>query len=127
MKKGAFYALSSSNPPNKVFEIKQGGTEKLVVKASRCAEGKFPVNLAVLPPAPLIPAPQGAPPPPPGASVQVAPIPADKDEATVTISIPPQSPVGLRQTILLSGAMNTGKEAVTRLLPAIIVKVIAAK
>jgi hypothetical protein len=127
VKEGAFYALSSSSPPAKVLEIKQGGSEKVVVKASRRVEGKFPVNLAVMPPAPLIPAPQGAPPPPPGANVQVAPIPADKDEATVTISVPPQSPVGLRQTILLSGTMNTGKESVTRLLPAIAVKVIAAK
>jgi hypothetical protein len=127
VKEGAFYALSWNNPPAKVLEIKQGGSEKIVVKAARRAEGKFPVNLAVLPPAPLIPAPQGAPPPPPGASVQAAPIPADKDEATVTISIPPQSPVGLRQTIIVSGTMNTGKESVTRLLPAIAVRVIAAK
>jgi hypothetical protein len=127
VKEGAFYALSWNNPPAKVLEIKQGGSEKLVVKAARRAEGKFPVNLALLPPAPLIPAPQGAPPPPPGANVQVAPIPADKDEATVTISVPPQSPVGLRQTILVSGTMNTGKESITRLLPAIAVKVVAAK
>jgi hypothetical protein len=127
VKEGAFYALSWNNPPAKVLEIKQGGSEKVVVKAARRAEGKFPVNLAVLPPAPLIPAPQGAPPPPPGANVQVAPIPADKDEATVTISAAPQSPVGLRQTIILSGTMNTGKETVTRLLPAIAVKVVAAK
>jgi hypothetical protein len=127
VKEGAFYALSSNNPPNKVLEVKQGGSGKVLVKVSRRAEGKFPVNLAAVPPAPLIPAPQGAPPPPPGANVQVAPIPADKDEATVTISVPPQSPVGLRQTILVSGTMNTGKESVTRLLPAITVKVVAAK
>ena len=123
VKEGAFYTLSSSSPPAKVLEIKQGASEKVVVKVSRRAEGKFPVNLAVLPPAPLIPAP------PKArrlrrrdANVQVAPIPVDKDEATVTISIPPKSPVGLRQTILLSGTMNTGKESVTRLLPAIAVK-----
>jgi hypothetical protein len=60
-----------------------------------------------------------------GKKDRVAPIPADKDEATVTISVPPQSPVGLMQTVILSGTMNTGKESVTRLLPAIAVKVIA--
>ncbi len=42
VKEGAFYALSSNNPPDKVLEIKQGGSEKVVVKASRRAEGKFP-------------------------------------------------------------------------------------
>jgi hypothetical protein len=127
VKEGAVYAISSDIPPGKVLEIKQGDSAKVVVKASRRAEGKFPVNLAAVPPAPLIPSPQGAPPPPPGATVQVAPISADKDEATVTISVPPKSPVGLRQTILLSGTMNTGKENVIRLLPAIAVKVVAAK
>ncbi len=56
-----------------------------------------------------------------------ASIPADKDEAIVTITAAPKAPVGLVQTIILSGVMNTGKESVTRLLPAIPVKVVAAK
>ena len=58
VKEGAIYALSWNNPPAKVLEIKQGGSEKVVVKAVRRAEGKFTVNLAVLPPAALIPPPR---------------------------------------------------------------------
>ena len=56
-----------------------------------------------------------------------ASIPAGKDEAVVTIKAMPKAPVGLPQTVILSGAMQTGKESVTRTLPAIAVKVIAAK
>ena len=42
-------------------------------------------------------------------------------------SAPAKAPVGWQQTIILSGTMNTGKETITRTLPAIAVKVVAAK
>ena len=56
-----------------------------------------------------------------------ASIPADKDEAIITLTAAPKAPIDLKQTIILSGTMNTGKETITRLLPAIAVRVIAAK
>jgi hypothetical protein len=123
----AFFTISANLAPKQVLEVKQGGTVQVVVKAARKADGKFPVNLAALPPSRLVPVAPGAPPPPEGVTVAAASIPADKDEATVTISAPAKAPVGLQQTIILGGTMNTGKETTTRTLPAIAVRVIAAK
>ena len=61
-------------------------------------------------------------------TVTAASIPAGKDEATITINAAPKAPAGLKQTIIVSGVMNTGtKGNVARLLPAITVKIIAAK
>jgi hypothetical protein len=127
VKEPAFFTISANIPPKQVLEVKQGGTVQVVVKAARKADGKFPVNLAAVPPSRLVPVPPDAPPPPEGVTVTAALIPADKDDAIVTINAAPKAPVGLMQTIILSGTMNTGKESVTRLLPAIAVKVIAAK
>jgi len=127
VKESAFYTLSANLAPKQVLEVKQGASAQVLVKAARRAEGKFPVNLAVLPPAQLVPAPPDAPQPPPGLTVTAASIPADKDEATVTITAAPKAPVGMQQPIILNATMNTGKETITRTLPAIPVKIIAAK
>jgi hypothetical protein len=127
VKESAFYTLWANLAPKQVLEVKQGASAQVIVKAARRAEGKFPVSLALVPPAQLVPAPPDAPQPPPGLTVTAASIPADKDEATVTITAAPKAPVGLQQPIILNGTMNTGKETVTRMLPAIPVKIIAAK
>ncbi len=82
--------------------------------------------MAAVPPAKLVPLPPNTP-SPEGVTVSAASIPADKEEATVTISASPKAPVGSQQTVILSGTMNTGKETVTRVLPAIPVKILAAK
>jgi hypothetical protein len=122
----AFFTLSASVPPQQVLEVKQGGTVQVTVKAARREDGKFPVNLAAVPPSRLVPLPPNTP-PPEGVTVAAASIPADKEQAIVTISASPKAPIGLRQTVILSGTMNTGKETVTRVLPAIPVKIIAVK
>ena len=128
VKEPAFYTISANLPPKQVLEVKQGGKVEVVVKAARRAEGKFPVNLALLPPTVLVPPPQDAPRPgPPPLTVAAASIPADKDEATVTITAAAKAPFGAQQTIILRGTMNAGKETVTRLLPAITARVVAAK
>jgi hypothetical protein len=127
VREAAFFTISANLAPKQVLEIKQGGAAQVVVKAARRADGKFPLNLAAVPPSRLVPLPPDAPPPPEGVTVAAASIPADKDEAIVTITAAPKAPVGLTQTIILGGTMNTGKESVTRLLPAIAVKVTAAK
>jgi hypothetical protein len=127
VKESAFYSLSADLPANGVLEVKQGGSVKVAVKVSRKADGKFPVNLAAVPRSPLVPPPPDSPQPPPGVTVTAASIAADKNEATLTIAAPAKAPVGLRQTVILGGTMNTGKETVARTLPAIAVKIIAAK
>jgi hypothetical protein len=127
VKETSLFTLSTSTPPKQVLEIKQGGTVDIVVKAARKADAKFPINLAVVPPAQLMPVVQGAPPPPPGVSVKPATIPADKEEATITISADPKAAIDLKKSIILQGTTNTGKETVTRTLPAIPIKIIAAK
>ncbi|MGA2617533.1 MAG: hypothetical protein ABSF26_07995 [Thermoguttaceae bacterium] len=118
-----FFTLSASVPPKQIVEVKQGGTVQVAVKAARQADGKFPVNLAPVPPSKLVPV-SPDPPPPEGVSVAAVSIPADKEVATVTISAPPKAPIGLQQ-VILSGTMNTGKETVTRVLPAIPIRILA--
>ena len=87
VKEPAFFTISANIPPKQVLEVKQGGTVKVVVKAARRADGKFPVNLAVLPPSRLVPPPQDTPrPPPQPLTVTATSIPAGKDEAIVTIT-----------------------------------------
>jgi len=85
------------------------------------------VNLAAVPPSRLVPLPPGASPPAEGLTVTAASIPADKDEAIVTITAASKAPAGLQPAIILGGTMNTGKETITRTLPAIPVKVVAGK
>ena len=127
LKEPTGFTLSANIPPKQVLEVMQGQTVQVVVKAARKAEAKFPVNLAAVPRSQLVPVPPDSPQPPPGVTVNTASIPADKDEATITLTAAPKAPVDLKQTIILSGTMNTGKETITRLLPAIAVRVIAAK
>ena len=127
VKESAFYTLSANIPPKQLLELKQGGTAQVIVKALRQADGKYPVNLAAMPPSQLVPFPPGATQPPPGVTVTAASIPADKEEATITITASPKAPLGLQKPILISGTMNTGKETITRMLPAIAVKITAAK
>ncbi|MGA2618206.1 MAG: hypothetical protein ABSF26_11385 [Thermoguttaceae bacterium] len=131
VKESAFYTLSSDLPPDRVLEVKEGGAAKLVVKALRKADGKLPVKLAAVPRSPLVPPPPDAPPPPKdgivaqGVTVTAASIPADKDEATITITAVAKAPVGLQETIIISGTSTVGKQTITRTLPAIHVKIIA--
>jgi hypothetical protein len=127
VKEPAFFTISANIPPKQVLEVKQGGAAQVVVKAARRADGKFPVNLAAVPPSRLVPLPPGASPPAEGLTVTAASIPADKDEAIVTITAASKAPAGLQPAIILGGTMNTGKETITRTLPAIPVKVVAGK
>jgi hypothetical protein len=53
-------------------------------------------------------------------------LPADKDEATVNISVANDAKPGLLQNLIIMGVMKTGKETITRYLPAIPIKVVAA-
>ena len=76
---------------------------QVVIHADRHAGAKGPINLT-------------ADAPPPGITMKTSPtvIPADKTDATVTLVVSSQSPVGTLQTVILAGTMNTGTETVTR-------------
>jgi len=122
----AFFTLSANVPPKQVLEVKQGDKVQVTVKAARKEDGKFPVNVAAAPPSKLVPLPPNTP-APEGVTVAATSIPADKEEATVTISASPKASIGLQHTVILVGTMNTGQQTITRVLPAIPVKIIAAK
>ena len=53
--------------------------------------------------------------------VNIAP---DKSEATVTLGITPQAPVGLRRNIIITGTMGSGDTATVHVAPALPIKVI---
>ena len=85
----------------------------MLVKAARSGEAKFPINLAV------VDAPAGI-------TVKTEPIPADKNELPITISVPKQAPAGRKVNVILSGTMSTGKEA-ARTAPAIAITILPEK
>ncbi len=64
--------------------------------------------------------------PPGGITVTAAVLAATQAEATLTIAIPKQAAVGFRQNIIINGTLRAGGETVTRTIPAIPIKVIAA-
>lgn len=110
--KSGRYALSADVPSDKPLEVAQGGKVEVVVKATRQEEAKGAIRLA-------------ADTPPRGITVRATPIAADKGQATVTITVTNQAPVGLQENIIITGTLRIGKDNVTRYAPAIPIKVIA--
>ena len=107
------YALSSDVPTTEVREVAQGTNFQVVVKAARKEEAKAAIGLV-------------ADKPPGGITVSRATIAADKNEATLTITVASNAAVGLRQNIIINGTMKVDKETVTCVVPAIPIKVVAA-
>ncbi len=86
--------------PSKEIPVHQGSNVPVVVKATRKEGIKGPINLeAVAPPA--------------GVTVKPETIAADKAEVTITLSVSKQAPLGLRQTVILSGTLKTDQETTT--------------
>jgi hypothetical protein len=110
----SLFGLSTNAPPKDGLQVKQGSEAKVLVKATRKDGAKFPINLAV------VDAPAGI-------TVKTDPIPADKNELPITISVPKQAPVGWKVNVILSGTMSTGKETATRTAPAIPIKILPEK
>ncbi|MGQ9574590.1 MAG: hypothetical protein ACUVUC_04675 [Thermoguttaceae bacterium] len=106
------FGLSLGLLPKQLLQAPPGSEVQVVLKASRQAEAKFPINLAGVD----LPA---------GITMKPATIPADKDEATVPLSIPKEAPPGMTFNVIVGGTMATGKETVTRIAPAIPIKVVA--
>jgi len=121
---GGTFTLHADVPGDKVLELTQGAEAKVVVKVVRTAEGRFPVNVAAAPAFQAAVLNRFAP-KPPAIGVKPASIPADKDEAAVTLTVPRQMPVGQVYGVILTGMMNTGKQTILRTAPAIAVKVVA--
>jgi len=63
--------------------------------------------------------------PPRGITVKAANIPAGQNEATITVTVTKQAPVGFRQNIILTGSLRAGQETFTGVVPAIPIKVVA--
>jgi hypothetical protein len=118
------FTLSAEVPRGKPLEVPQGGEAQVVLKVARMADARFPVNVAALPAFRAIPPKQfsaklreiGA---------KAVSIPADKDEATITLNVPRAMPAGGVYNVILAGTMSLGKQTVTRIAPAIGVKVVA--
>ncbi len=64
---------------------------------------------------------------PKGVTVKLANIPADKDEAALTLTVSKQAPVGLRQNIVITGTVGSGNDTTAHVAPAIPITVVAAK
>jgi hypothetical protein len=110
----SLFSLSTDAPPKDGLQVKQGAEAKVLVKAARKDEAKFPITLAV------VDAPAGI-------TVKTDPVPADKNEAAITITVPKTAPAGWKVNVILNGTMSTGKEAATRTAPAIPITILPEK
>jgi hypothetical protein len=63
--------------------------------------------------------------PPRGITVKAASIPAGKKEATITVSVTNQAPVGFRHNVVLTANLKAGQDTFTGTVPAIPLKVVA--
>ena len=111
----ASFNLSLDLPPGKVLEIRPGSEVKVPVKVFR-KEG-FRSGLAL--------AQEGQ---VQGIEVRGAFVPANQDSGTLTLSVRPQAKPGPVQNLIVSLSLRaTAKRAITRVAPAIQVKVVAAE
>jgi hypothetical protein len=109
--KPAAYSLESNVEPGKVLEVKQDSEAQVVIKVKRLPDAKGAINLSAGRVAN-------------GITMKSIFLPADKDEATVSISVSNDAKPGLLQNVIIMGVLKSGKETITRYLPAIPVKVV---
>jgi hypothetical protein len=109
----AAFTLAARTPPGEALQVPQEGEVQVTIKVIRKEGVRGPVSLSAKPP--------------PGITAKATFIPADKDEATLTIAAGKQAPVGLRQSIIVVGILRAGKETMTRVAPAIPIEVAAAR
>ena len=105
----------SAGAAAKPLEVCQGTDVQVIVKAVRHGGAKGPIDLTL----------DG---PPAWLNVKSPPvtIPADKDEAVISLGVAKQAPAGRRENIIISGTLRTGKQTATRFAPAVPLKVVAA-
>lgn len=96
---------------DKAANVQLAAANKNVENAKAVANG--PISLsAVTPPA--------------GITVTAANLAANATEVTLTLTVAKQTAVGFRQNIIINGTLRAGGETITRTIPAIPIKVIAA-
>mgnify|MGYP001605702837 FL=1 len=111
---GAF-ALTAATRPNEDVQIPQGSTNvQVIVKVSRKEGIRGAIGLALAKP-------------PAGLTARNAFIPADKDDGTLTLTATRQVPVGLRQNLIITGTLRSGRGNFTGVAPAIPIKIVAAQ
>ena len=111
--KPAAYSVESNVPPGKVLEVKQDSDAPVVIKVKRMPDAKGAVNLSTGRIAN-------------GITMKSIFVAADKDEATININVSADAKPGLQQNVIIMGVLKSGKETITRYLPAIPIKVVAA-
>lgn len=108
---GAHFTLSADVAADQVLEVPQVGEATLVVKIARSAGVVGPIRLAT--DGPLR-----------GVTLKSVTVPADKDEATVTLTAAQTSTLGLTQNLIIAGTMKAAKGFVTRYAPAIPIRIV---
>jgi hypothetical protein len=108
---GGFFTLSVELPSGGVVEIPQLGETTVVLKASRVEGGHGPIRLAA----------DG---PPKGVTAKAVMIPVGQEEATMTLAALPAASIGMAQNLIITGTMKVGKGSVTRVAPAIPIKIV---
>jgi hypothetical protein len=130
------FTLAVNLPPErKPVEIPQGGEATVTVKVSRKPPPPPPPPAKpgdkppAQPPAKEEPMPRiilsaNEPAPPPGVSIKTAFIPPDQDQTTVTITAAPWAPSNVVENLVLSGTTTVKGQPMTRIAPAIPLKVL---
>ncbi|MCX7049539.1 MAG: hypothetical protein NTX50_29150 [Candidatus Sumerlaeota bacterium] len=110
-----FFMLSTNIAPEQVIEIPQGTTNtQIIVKVIRKEGMKGGIILA--------PAAQLS-----GVTYRSSFVAADKDETTITLVASKTAPIGVKQTLIITGAYKMVKDSIQRVAPAIGVRVVAAQ
>jgi hypothetical protein len=111
--KPSSFNLLVNRPAGEVLEVAQGGTVQIPVKVYRKEGLKIGLVLGQ----------EGR---AQGITVKGMYLPPEKGDATIALSAGPQAPVGLVQNVILSATFKaTQKQAIGRVAPAILVKIIA--
>jgi hypothetical protein len=111
----AAFTLAADVPPGKVVEVKQDSDTPVVIKILRQPNAKAGVSFGPIRIANGLITSK---------SVFVA---ADKDEATITLTVTKDAKPGLRQDVIFSGVMRAANQTITRFARAIPIQVVAGE
>ncbi|HVP09742.1 MAG TPA: hypothetical protein VMV94_00985, partial [Phycisphaerae bacterium] len=109
---GGYFTLSADVPADEVVEVPLTGEATVVIKAVRAEGASGPIRLAA----------DG---PPRGVAVKSVVIPANQEQATVTLTTTPAASLGVAQNLIIVGTMKAGKGSVSRYAPAIPIMIVA--
>jgi hypothetical protein len=107
----AGFTLSAAVAPDKVLDVKPESDTDITIKVLRKNGVKAAVTIMPLRLAGGV------------VTTKTVQVPADKDEATVTITVTKDAKAGLRQDLIISGVMRSGGSSVTRFAQAIPIRV----